>query len=260
MQQAPMPGKTGQDNLPEIGLRVPGRWNHPYELERALPTGYRLAWGRLVMPDGTSISVFPQAADEEFPRVFATACGSGPSGRERRRVEGYTVNMCLCGPGGSLESAGTMIHAAAAVVRAGGIGVFVDNGAKAHLGHDWLRLAEDPGDCGLFRAFVSTYRSADDIWSVGMHVLGLRDGVIRRSGDDDADQHALLAFLGYSFAPDCDIADGDLAGDETGPQYRLRREPCARLPATSPMHNHYGLWRLVPLDEPGEAFAAAPDK
>ncbi len=261
MQRAPLQGKTGQDNLPQIALRVPGRWSDPRELEKSLPGGHRLAWGRLELPDGYGVDVVPQAADGEFPKVFATACSGMPSMHERRRVEQYTVNICLLGPGGSIESARCMLRAGAAVIRAGGVGVFVDNGAKAHTGREWLRLSEEPDDCDLFRAFVSTYRSAGDIWSVGMHALGLRDAVICRSGDEDADQGALIGFLGYSFSPDCDIADGDLAGDESGPQFRLRRESCARIPATSPMHNPYGLWRLVPLDkEAGEAAAEPADK
>ena len=249
MQETRMPGKAGQDSLPEIGLRIPGRWNHPRQLEQSLPGGYRLAWGRLDLPEGYGVEVFPQPADGEFPKVFATACRGAPSSRERRRIQEYTVNICLAGPGGSVEAARRMMQAGAAVIRAGGAGVFVDNGAKAHTARDWLRLARDPDDCDLFRAFVSTYRSPTELWSVGMHALGLRDAVMKRSGDEEADQGALIGFLSYSFAPETVIADGDLAGDETGPQFRLRRESCGRFPATSPMHNPYGQWRLLALRE-----------
>jgi len=107
--------------------------------------------------------------DDEFPRVFEGACRRLPSRRDRRTIESYGVNVCLAGPGGSLEAAIRMLMAGAAVVQAGGAGVFVDNSGRAHPSRDWIDLADSP-----------------DLWSVGMHVFGLCDAVIKRGDDDES--------------------------------------------------------------------------
>ena len=42
-----------------------------------------------------------------------------------------------------LEAARTMMQAGAALLRAGGAGVFIDNSALAHGGQQWLEMTED---------------------------------------------------------------------------------------------------------------------
>jgi hypothetical protein len=242
-------GTDGQDGLPEIVLRIPGSWSGPENLARALPPGHRYADGRLRLPGGEEVEVVPLPPDDEFPRVFAGACRRPPSPRDRRTIEGYGVNVCLAGPGGSVEAATRMLLAGAAVVRAGGAGVFVDNSGRAHPSRDWLELAEAPDDCDAYQAFVSLFAGKTDLWSVGMHVFGLCDAVIKRGGDDEAACFDLTSFLGYTLLPEVVIVDGDFAGDYEGspPRFVLRKETTTFPPAGSPLHNPYGRWRLESL-------------
>ncbi|MHC4140881.1 MAG: hypothetical protein ACYSUF_03025, partial [Planctomycetota bacterium] len=123
----------------------------------ALPQGHRYAGGRLYLPGGDDVEVIPLPPDDEFPRVFAGACRRLPSRRDRRTIESYGVNVCLAGPGGSLEAAIRMLRAGAAVVRAGGAGVFVDNSGRAHPSRDWIDLADAPDDSDAYQAFVSLF-------------------------------------------------------------------------------------------------------
>ena len=55
-----------QDQVPEIGVRIPGTWSCPASLEKKLPPGYRITPGWLHMPDGDRLQVFPHAPDDEF--------------------------------------------------------------------------------------------------------------------------------------------------------------------------------------------------
>ena len=58
-----------------------------------------------------------------------------------------------------MEAARTMMQAGAAVVRAGGAGVFIDNSTPAHGGgSDWLDMTEDGGPDALSFAFVAIVR------------------------------------------------------------------------------------------------------
>ena len=199
---------------------------------------------------GQAVEVVPLQPDGEFARVFFGACRRPPSRRDRRTVERYQVNICLACSGGSVESAVRMLRAAAAVVRAGGAGVFVDNSGRAHPSRDWLELAEVADDSSAYQAFVSLFAGHDDLWSVGMHVFGLCDGVIGRTGDDESACLDLTSFLGYTLLPDVVIADGDYAGDYEGspPRFLLRKEATSFPPPGSPLHNPYGRWRLEPLE------------
>ena len=43
------------------------------------------------------------------------------------------------------------------------------------------------------------------------------------------------------------IIDGDVLNGPDGPLFRVFNEPCTTIPAGSPMHNPYGMWRLEPV-------------
>src|SRR5262245_2682093 len=107
-----------------VTLRIPGRWSDPSELGERLPEGYQLADRGFVLPDGSAIGFGGRAADEQFAGVFRSACRQPPTDDELATVDGYSVNVILSGPGGSLDAARAMMGAAAAVVQAGGAGVF----------------------------------------------------------------------------------------------------------------------------------------
>ena len=239
--------ETGQDRLPEITVRVPGPWNRPEELIRALPAGYELAPDTLVMPGGGHLALWAQPPDREFPRIFAYACRGARTPRERRILENYRVNVCLVGPGGSVEAARRMLAGAAAVVRAGGAGVFVDNCAQAHSTCDWLELADEAEQDSALAAFVGVFKDKHELWSIGMHVMGRRDAVVPHHANGEVESGMLSDFLIYTLVADVVIADGDLVGDPSGPRYRLRKTPATRFQAGSPLHNPYGQWRLEPI-------------
>src|SRR5271170_6048004 len=95
----------------------------------------------------------------------------------------YTT-LFRSGPGGSMDAARTMMQAGAAMVRAGGAGVFIDNCGLAHGGQHWLEMTEDGGPDALSFAFVAIVRGRNDVYTIGMHVLGLRDVVMKRKDID----------------------------------------------------------------------------
>jgi len=118
-----------------IALRIPGKWSHPRELIQRLPAGCRLTAEALVLPDATQVEFGAMDADTQFAQIFRSSCRQPPTKDEQATIDGYTVNAFLCGPGGSMPAARTMMQAGAALVRAGGAGVFIDNR------HDKIRIA-----------------------------------------------------------------------------------------------------------------------
>jgi hypothetical protein len=235
----------------EITFRIPGAWSHPGELLRGLPDGFRLTPEALRLPDGGEVEFIPMPPDNQFFEIFKSSCRRAPSRDELATVGRYTVNVGLTGQGGSLEAARRMMQAGAAIVRAGGAGVFIDNSALAHGGALWLEMADDGGPDALSFAFVSIVRGDVDVWTMGMHALGFPEIVMRRA-EADANERAIIEMLQYVCAGEKPIGDGHILADEHGPRFRVAQLPADGKHAGSPMHNPFGRWKLTSMKEIAE--------
>lgn len=232
----------------EIAIRIPGQWAHPGELIEALPEGFQLTPDALILPDKTRVEFGAMPADEQFAEIFRTSCRQPPTDDEMKSVESYKVNALLCGPGGSLEAARSMMQAAAAMIRAGGAGVFIDNCTLSHGGQNWLAMADNGGTDALSFAYVGIVRGKVDVWTMGMHVLGLRDVVMKRV-DADAHDFDIIEVIRYLCAGEKPIEDGHVLADLNGPRYRAITQDSPPDYAGSPMHNPFGQLKLVSLRE-----------
>ena len=229
----------------QVDLRIPGTWSSPREMIERLPAGYRFTPRSLVLPDGTQIEFGAVDADDQFAQIFRSSCRKADDD-ELESVDRYTVNALLSGPGGSLDAARTMMQAGAALVQAGGAGVFIDNSALAHGGRQWLRMTEDGGPDALSFAFVSIYHSRDQVWTMGMHVLGLRDVIMKRV---DADEFDIVEVIRYLAAGEKPVEDGHVMMGLEGPLFRVISDENAALPDGSPMYNPLGRLKLVSTRE-----------
>jgi hypothetical protein len=230
----------------EIILRVPGKWAQPNDLIQRLPAGCRLTAEALILPDATQVQCGAMPPDDQFAQIFRSSCRRPATDDELATVDGYTVNVVLSGPGGSLQAARTMMQAGAAVVRAGGAGVFIDNSALAHGGRDWLEMTEDGGPDALSFAFVAIVRGQADVWTMGMHVLGLRDIVMKRA-DVEAGGFDIIEVIRYLSRGEKPIDDGHVLADLSGPRFQAFTQERVEGLAGSPMHNPFGRLKLVSI-------------
>lgn len=242
------------DPIPSVRItfRIPGTWANPGELIRRVPKGYRFTPEALILPDETAIEFDARAPDDEFANVFRGACRQPATPDELATVDSYTVNFCLSGPGGSMDSARTMMRAAAAIVRAGGAGVFIDNSALAHGGQNWLEMADDGGPDAMSFAFVSIVRGRSEVWTMGMHALGLREVVMKRA-DADNDEFNIIEVIRYLARGDKPVDDGHLLCDLDGPRFKCFAQDSSegeKLPA--PMQNPFGRLKLVSMRDIAE--------
>jgi hypothetical protein len=144
-----------------------------------------------------------------------------------------------------------MMQAGAAIVRAGGAGVFIDCSALAHGGRQWLELTDDGGPDALSFAFVSIVRGRADVYTMGMHVLGLRDIVMKRA-DVEADGFDIIEVVRYVAQGDKPIDNGHVLGDLDGPRFRVFTADSPAGLAGSPMHNPFGRLKLVSMRDIAE--------
>jgi hypothetical protein len=232
-----------------VALRIPGQWSQPRELVERLPADCHLTPEALVLPDGTRVEFGVVEADDQFAEIFRSSCRQPPTVDEQRVADDYSVNVLLSGPGGSLTAAHTMMQAAAAIVRAGGAGVFIDNCGLAHGGQNWLAMTAAGGPEALSFAFVGIVRGKTEISTMGMHVLGLRDLVMKRS-DVEVEGFDMIDLILYVCRGEKPIENGHLLADLDGPRFQafLQESPPPQWP-DSPMHNPFGQIRLVSLQD-----------
>jgi len=236
----------------KIVLRIPGQWSHPRELVQRLPAACCLTGEALILPDATQVEFGAIAADEQFAGIFRSSCRNPATEEELATVAGYTVNVFLSGPGGSMQAARTMMQAGAAVVRAGGAGVFIDNSALAHGGRAWLDMTEDGGPDALSFAFAAIIRGKTEVWTMGMHVLGLRDVVMKRA-EAEVDGFDIVDVIRYLARSDKPVDDGHVLADLGGPRFQAFTEPSNPDLVGSPMHNPFGRLKLVSMRDIAEA-------
>jgi hypothetical protein len=234
-----------------VDLRIPGTWSHPRELIQRLPPGCRLTDDGLVLPDATPIQFGAMAADDQFAQVFRTSCRRPAAEDELATVDRYAVNVILSGPGGSMQSARAMMQAGAAVVQAGGAGVFIDNSALAHGGRHWLEMTEDGGPDALSFAFVAIIRSREDVWTMGMHVLGLRDLLMKRA-DVEAGGLDIVEVIHYLARGEKPVDDGHVLADLGGPRLQAFVQDAPGNLMGGPMHNPFGRLKLVSMRDVAE--------
>lgn len=239
------------NEVPRITMRIPGEWSHPKELVERLPDGFRLDPEKMTTPDGNEIEFIPLPPDEQFPRIFQSACRRPPSNDERAIIERYSVNIGLTGPGGSLGAALSMTQAAAAIVRAGGAGVFIDNSALAHGGTDWIAMTDDGSSDAISFAFVSVIRGAQHVNTMGMHVMGFPD-LKMRSSDIDERGDTIIEIIRYICRGERTIGTGHILADEFGPRFQVVSREHDEFDTESPLHNPYGHLKIVSAKEIAE--------
>jgi len=234
-----------------VVLRIPGTWSHPGALIERLPSDCRFTSDALVLPDGTPIDFNARQADDQFTQIFRSSCRRPATEEELATVDAYSVNFCLSGPGGSLDAARTMMEAGAAIVRAGGAGVFIDNSALAHGGTQWLEMTEDGSPDALSFAFVAIIGGRGEVYTMGMHVLGLRDIVMKHT-DADADDFGIIDVIRYMADSDRPVDDGHVLADLSGPRFQAVAQASPEARAGGPMYNPFGRLKLVSMRDIAE--------
>ena len=227
---------TNTDKQLSVTLRIPAPWSHPSDLFKRLPDGFRLTEKFLMLPDDRRVEIEFAQPDDQFADVFRSACRSTPTQDEIKTIENYAANCLLTGHfdfatiDDHLDAARLMMQAGAAIVRAGGGGVFIDNGAVSHGGQQWIAMTEDGGVDAMSFAFAAVVGGKTETWTMGMHVLGKPD-IAMRSVDISEDGSEIIEMIQYLCVSDRPIADGHILADEQGPRFKAKQMPDEKKPA-----------------------------
>ena len=235
-----------------VTFRIPGTWPSPKELIESIPEGHRLTPDALILPDGTEIEINFRDADDQFVSIFASSCRRAPTDEEKTEVENYSVQVCLTGPGGSDESAAAMMRAGAAIVRAGGSGVFIDNSGVAFGGTHWCELTDIADAEAMSFAFVGIVRGKSEAYTIGMHIMGLPD-ILMRPDDLGEEGEVIIEMIQYICSREREVGDGHVIADLHGPRFRVAKIDDTIVDPKTPMHNPWGRLRLTSMKEIAES-------
>jgi len=213
-----------------------------------MPAGYQLTFNQLRMPDGSELEFTPLPPDDQFGKVFRTSCRSPLSSDAQQTLDAYTLNVALTGPGGSLDCARRLLEAGGAIVRAGGAGVFIDNSALSHDGQHWIEMSEDSSSDAVSFAFVNIISGPQEVWTLGMHILGFPDISMSRS-DIEQNGEDMIEVIRYISRGRSPIGNGHILADESGPRFQATAVSNQRFSPGSPMFNPFGRLKLVSVKE-----------
>ncbi len=243
--KAPM---ANDADLPELVLCIPGPWKDRAELVKAIvehSKGYVFA-GRVLMHMETKFTceLVHEKADSRMPIAFAAAGPHWKTSPEMKAIGEHRSVVYLVGKGGSQLNAEAMMLAARGVLLAGGLGVKVESTGIAHSPRAWLEFCDNIHLFTAHQAFV-LYVTGPDVYSCGMHNLGLRDAIT--SGVDKAEAVELLReFTRYLFTESPTIKAGQTFGVAVdAPVYRIGNDEGVQYDPGSLFTNPYGYWRLT---------------
>ena len=227
----------------EIALRIPGTWASQEELAQALPSGCKLSGNSLILADGSQVALYVRPRDGQFVDVFKTSSRLEPSGQESKSLRNYHLQVCLVGPGGSMQSASNMMRSAIPILKGGGAGVFVDNSALSFGASHWCQMAGLCDTDALTFGFVNIINNKQDAYTVGMQVIGQPDLIMpaKSAGYESSVIIALMlktAIWGHTFD------EGHKIDLPSGRIFKVHKIPDDKSRVGSPMHNPWGRLEL----------------
>jgi len=236
----------------EIVLCVPGPWVDRSDLvERIVKDseGYIFAGMILMhMETNQSFELEFEDSDERMLSAFEAAGSHWNNSPEMDLISSHKSVCYLISKGGSIESAHSIMNAANALLKAGGLGVKVESTGLAHSAKDWGEQCEYSY---LFKSHSSyvVYVTSDETYSCGMHNFGLPDAIINSADSDNASE-LLRAFTKYILSESPDINDGQtFSVDSESLAYKITKHPTIDYGENTLFNNPFGMWKLYPLEE-----------
>lgn len=239
------------DNQPEMVLCIPGPWKTHSELVQSIVTnsgGYIFAAGILLhMESHFSCELIHESADPNMTHAFNAAGPHWRDSAEMQRISSHASVVYLKGRGGSREAAENPMRCGEGLLNAGGLGVKVESTGLAHSPGDWRSYCQHLDLFTAHRALV-VYLTGDDVYSCGMHNLGLRDAVTPAGENKAAAVELLRIFTLYLFTEAPVIRSGQtFSVSADALMYRIRDHPGWDYGPDSLFTNPYGAWHLAPV-------------
>lgn len=227
-------------------LCVPGHWTTRSEVfDRLAAAGCAVEGNNFRLDEyPESFEVEMESNDNRMLEAFRGSGGSWLTDADEAAIKAHSYVAYIIGEAGSPKLAESALHAGAALVKAGGFAIKVENSGAAHSAEHWLQFASDSYLLTAHNAFV-LYVVGEQAYSCGMHILGLPDAIVQ-SGESKDPVELLRVFTRYLFAERPEVASGQtFSTGPAAPLYLLSREKCDLYDGDALFTNPNGMWRLA---------------
>ena len=232
-------------------IGVPGRWRDRKDILASIVNrsdGYVFAGMAMVKigaNDAFSLEVYDH--DPDLRRAFSIAGRGRLRDEDLDAIDSHTFILYLAGEGGSIDAAKKLLHAANALLKAGGLAVKIESAGTAYRGDQWAEFCANDHVTNLLQAYVALVGGKGSYYSCGMHNLGLADAAVDAEISADDAANLLHTFLAYVLVENPCLHDREtFSVGAHATRYRLFHEPCTAFEAGSLFHNPLGVWKLVP--------------
>lgn len=234
----------------QIVLAIPGNWPTRSDIIGAIVRQGRFLFSGDMITDlrtQLSYSLDIHERDEKVAAAIAFAGQHSISPDDFARLREHTFVLYLVGPGGVGAAARDLMPVADSLLEAGGLAVQVANSGAGHSAAYWHLLTEHRSNVpALFDAYVTLAQHEEEFFSVGMHVFGLPDALVKGPIDPNEAGELLQTFLLYVLLENPPLKDGQaFRVDPQSPVYRLSYGPSDLQEPDNLMYNPYGVWRLL---------------
>lgn len=237
---------------PQIVIVVPGFWPDHKELVQsiAVKSGGYLFAGHVLLNTSTHQhwELFVLERDPNIARTLALTGQGSISMDDVSTIAEHSLVCVLTAEGGSADTAKQAMDASAGLLRAGGAAVYVESSGKSHSSGDWVRLSESDKPTAPYDAFVALINGGTNLYTCGMHNLGLPDASVDTTAATEDEARLLRAFNLYRLLESPDLETGhtfSLTPESTF--YRLALLPCETYEEEDLFFNPFGVWRLSAL-------------
>lgn len=231
-------------------LCIPGPWETRADLISALieaETGYLFAGGIIMeMKSQIGFRAHHEGPDDRMTSAFRVAGAHWRDTVEMTAIGHHKSVVYLTDEGGSRSRIEALMGAAAALIKAGGLGVKVESSGLAHPPDQWLDLAANTHLLSAYRAFVLTVGS-DAPYTCGMQNFGMRD--VRMSPGVPNGAKLASLFSWYLFSEEPEILPGQtFSAAPDAPKFRVEEATPIKYQSGSLFTNEFGTWQLVPTE------------
>jgi hypothetical protein len=235
---------------PQTVIGIPGRWPNRSDIVTSIASrsgGYIFA-GMVMMKigtkDGFTLEIYEH--DPNLKNAFSIAGRGRLTEEDLQAIGSHTFTLYLVAPGGSVDAAKNLLHAANGLLKAGGLAVKIESTGTAHSADQWAEFCAHDHLGNLLQAYVTYIGSNSVYYSCGMHNLGYPDAVVEADVPPNDAAKLLHTFVGYILVENPTLKDREtFSVDADAPRYRLFHEPCRTYDAGDLFHNPFGVWKLV---------------
>lgn len=224
----------------DLLLSIPGIWDKEeaiYEVPEKVPRYFYRG-------EKPVVELLVKPYDENLVKDFRFLLPEDIPEEEFERLDSHTHIAFIAGTVEKNDDLVNMMHAAAEIVKTGGMAVRVESSKTALTAAEWLLTVKNPKKASLFKAFVGFLKVSNSIQSFGMQILGMPDARIPAGNDEYYAYNVLRNFLFMGYIENMQFSSGQLVTlFENEPEFKINLSKDDR-DSNDLFYNVYGIWEL----------------